>query len=182
MISNWLYWQSPLTDAMPPATQDLVTRTSNRARPSVKKLKAAVAARKEAGTTATRPEGSSSEYWMPSTIGIPEATTPYFGSKPAFNPSPTQKTSRPRPSEFLIPKDNLSYILRLGVPIATATVAAIVAGLQIGEPVGGLKEHIGGPLALAIVNSSWFQVSLAGVTWYIIAMYLVELVGAIRRK
>ncbi|XP_075516967.1 chaperone protein dnaJ C76, chloroplastic-like [Primulina tabacum] len=182
MISNWLYWQSPLTEAMPPETLDLATGTTKRARPSIKKLKAAVAAIKEAGTTATRPEGSSSEYWVPSTLGLPEATNPYCVSKPAFNPSPTQKTSRPRPSESFILKDKLSYTLRLGVPISTATVAAIVAGLQIGEPVGGLKDHIGGPLALAIVNSSWFQVSLAGVTWYIIAMYLVELVEAIRRK
>ncbi|XP_073134107.1 chaperone protein dnaJ C76, chloroplastic-like [Henckelia pumila] len=184
MISNWLYWQSPLTDAMPPATQDSSTATSKRARPSsIKMLKAAVAARKEAGATATRPDqGSSSEYWVPSTRGLPDATTPDCGSKPAFNPSPTQKTSRPRTNESLNPKGEFSYTLRLGVPIATAIVAATVAASQIGEPVGGLKDHIGGPLALAIVNSSWFQVSLAGVTWYIIAMYLVELVEAIRRK
>ncbi|KZV56996.1 hypothetical protein F511_08154 [Dorcoceras hygrometricum] len=180
IMANWLYWRSPPTDAMSPASLELATGTSKRARPSIKKLKAAVAARKEAGTMATRPEGSS-EYWAPSTLGLPESSIPDCGSKPTFSP-PSQKTSRPRSIESFSPKDNINHTLHHGVPAATAVVAAIVTGSQIREPVGGLKDHIGGPLALAIVNSSWFQVSLAGFTWYIIAMYLVGLVEAIRRK
>ncbi|KAL0360745.1 UNVERIFIED_CONTAM: Chaperone protein dnaJ C76, chloroplastic [Sesamum radiatum] len=182
MISNWLYWQSPSTDAMPPVTQP---GTRKYAGPSVKKLKAAAEARKQATTTARPKETSSSntsEYWVPSALVLPETTTPGSGSKVVADPSPTRKTSRPSNAEFLNRRVDSGSPLRWGVPLGTAAVAAFVVRLQIGEPVGGLQDHVGGSLVLAIVNSSWLQVVCAGVTWYLVAMYVVELVAALRRK
>ncbi|CAH2070790.1 unnamed protein product [Thlaspi arvense] len=45
-----------------------------------------------------------------------------------------------------------------------------------------LKDHIGGSLALSIVNSPWQQILLAGVTWYFIGAMLLQLVEAIQSK
>ncbi|KAL0351926.1 UNVERIFIED_CONTAM: Chaperone protein dnaJ C76, chloroplastic [Sesamum calycinum] len=185
MISNWLYWQSPSTDAMPPATQNAQPGTRKHAGPSVKKLKAAAEARKQATTTARPKETSSSntnEYWVPSALVLPETNTPGSGSKVVADPSPTRKTSRPSNAEFLNRRVDSGSPLPWGVPLGTAVVAAFVVRLQIGEPVGGLQDHVGGSLVLAIVNSSWLQVVCAGVTWYLVAMYVVELVAALRRK
>ncbi|KAL0438618.1 UNVERIFIED_CONTAM: Chaperone protein dnaJ C76, chloroplastic [Sesamum latifolium] len=182
MISNWLYWQSPSADAMPPVTQP---GTRKHAGPSIKKLKAAAEARKQATTTARPKETSSSnthEYWVPSALVLPETTTPGSGSKVVADPSPTRKTSRPSNAKFLKRRVDSGSPLRWGVPLGTAIVAAFVVRLQIGEPVGGLQDHVGGSLVLAIVNSSWLQVVCAGVTWYLVAMYAVELVAALRRK
>ena len=44
---------------------------------------------------------------------------------------------------------------------------------------GVLTEHVYGSLALDIVNSSWLQVLLAGITWYIIGTIIVGLAEAI---
>lgn len=184
MISNWLYWQSPSTDATPPATQFSKPGTRKHTGPSVKKLKAAAAARKQATTTARPKEspGNTYEYWVPSALALPDATTPDSGSKSQVDPTPTRKTSGLSNAEFLSPKKDSGNPLHWGVPMGASIVAAVVVRLQLGEPVGGLKDHIGGSLALAIVNSSWLQVVLAGVTWYLVGMYVVELVEALRRK
>ncbi|KAK4429120.1 Chaperone protein dnaJ C76, chloroplastic [Sesamum alatum] len=185
MISNWLYWQSPSPDAMPPVTQTAQPGTRRHAGPSVKRLKAAAEARKQATTTA-RPKATSTsntyEYWVPSALVLPETTALGSGSKAVADPSPTKKTNRPSNAEFLNPRVDSGSPLRWAVPLGTGIVAAFVVRLQLGEPVGGLEDHVGGSLVLAIVNSSWLQVVLAGVTWYLVAMYIVELVAALRRK
>ncbi|PIN15839.1 Molecular chaperone (DnaJ superfamily) [Handroanthus impetiginosus] len=189
MISNWLYWQSPTTDGSPPATQTSQHGSRKHHGPSLKKLKAAAEARKQATATSGRDKLSSNmnEYWVPSALVLPEATTLSSGSKqeskPRVYPSATRETDRPRNDEFLNPNEDSGNPTRWGVPMGTAFVAATVVRLQLaGEPVGGLKEHIGGSMLLAIVNSSWLQVILAGVTWYLIGMYVVELVEILRRK
>lgn len=183
MISNWLYWQSPTTDAnyAPLATQN---STRKHARPSLKKLKAAAAARKQATATSPKKEtpGNYTDYWVPAALALPHTTTPDSVSKPQGDPSPSRKTNPPRDAEFLNPKKNSSIPFGWVVPIGASIVAAVVVHLQLGEPSSGLKDHIGGSLALAIINSSWMQVTLAGVTWYLIGMYMVEIVEALRRK
>jgi len=64
-----------------------------------------------------------------------------------------------------------------------ATVAAVIVRLQIGtESAGGIKDHMGGSLLVDVVNSSWLQVILAGTTWYLIGMAVVELVEALGLK
>lgn len=185
MISNWLYWQSPITDAAPLATQDSKHGTTNHARSSVKRLKAAVEARKLAATTA-RPKESpttNTEYWVPAALALPHATTPDSASKSQVRSRPSRTTNPPRDAEILNMKNrDRGSPFGLVVPMATSIVAAVVVQLQLGEPASGLKEHVGGSWALAIVNSPWMQVALAGVTWYLIGMYMVELVGALRRK
>ncbi|GFQ04212.1 chaperone protein dnaj [Phtheirospermum japonicum] len=182
MISNWLYWQSPITHATPPATQDSQPGPRKHAGPSVKRLKAAAEARKQTTTTARPNEMSSSdshEYWVPSTLVPPETTKPKIGSSPT-----RKKTNRTSDNNagFAGPKERSDNPIRWGVPIGTGVLAAVIVRLQLGEAAGGLEDHIGGSLALAVVNSSWMQVGLVGVTWYLIGMYVVGLVEAVRRK
>lgn len=184
MISNWLYWQSPTTDATPPATQ---SSSRKYAGPNVKRLKAAAAARKQASTTA-RPKVSTNntdEYWAPAPALVPpEATTsPDSGSEASVDSSPNRKTKiRPSSDELLRLRLDSANPIRWGVPIGTALVAIVVVRTQIGEPVGGVTGHIGGSLLETVVNSSWLQCALAGVTWYLIGIFVVELVEIVRRK
>ena len=64
-----------------------------------------------------------------------------------------------------------------------AIIAAVIIQLQVGEGTGGrLNEHVGGSFALEIVNSSWLQVTLAGITWYLIGLAIIGVVEAIRKR
>ncbi|KAK6131164.1 hypothetical protein DH2020_035093 [Rehmannia glutinosa] len=176
MISNWLYWQSPHTYSTPPATQNSQPGTRRQAGPNIKRLKAAAEARKQATTTSRPKESSISTH-----LSTGRATTPDSPSKATLDT--IRKTNRPRSNaEFLVPKKDSGNPFRWGVPIGTAVVAAVVVRLQLGETTGGLKDHIGGSMVLDIVNSSWLQVGLAGVTWYLIGMYVVALVEAVVRR
>lgn len=79
------------------------------------------------------------------------------------------------------------------LPMGPALVAALlIAKLQGDEAAvvntstslggGGLKEHIYGSVALEIVNSSWLQIVLVGITWYIIGMIIVGLADALQSR
>ncbi|KAL7117187.1 hypothetical protein ACP275_03G057100 [Erythranthe tilingii] len=181
MISNWLYWQSPIENANSPATQRSQPR--KQFGPNIKKLKAAAEARKQAPTTKVLPK-ESDEYWTPSAVVPPEATTP--DSSPKDSTSYSRKRVRNNNNnnnELLIRrKVDSNSPFRWGVPIGTALVAVIVVRSQLGEHVADVKDHAGGSLLLTIVNSSWLQCVLAGVTWYIIGIFVVELVETLRRK
>ena len=64
-----------------------------------------------------------------------------------------------------------------------ASVASVIVRLQLGETTaGGIESHAGGSLLLDVVNSSWLQVILVGVTWYVICMAAVELIAMLRFK
>ncbi|CAA0841771.1 DNAJ heat shock N-terminal domain-containing protein [Striga hermonthica] len=182
MISNWLYWQSPIADAStPPAVQNSQSSPRKHVGPSVKKLKAAAAARKQATTTLHKQMAD--EYWEPTVLALPDAAAPDFSSKPVFGPAQTRKIS-PSIHNFkpLGPEESSGNPLRSVLPLGMAVVAAGYVRLELVEPASGLKDHIGGSLAVAIVNSSWMQVVLAGFTWYLIGIYAVELMLAFRRK
>lgn len=181
MISNWLYWQSPTADAAPLA----IHHSKPKREPSLKKLKAAAEVRKQATTTARKKETSAyytDDYWVPAALALPQPVAPDSGFKSRDD---RRKKNRPSDAQLSNPKKKDSSKFRFGwvVPIGTSIVAAIaVDRLRIGEPVTGIQEHVAGSVALAIVNSSSMQVVLAGVTWYLIGMYMLEIVEALRRK
>ena len=82
-------------------------------------------------------------------------------------------------------KDNNKQSNRVlsSIPIGMGIVAAITVGLNgAGEAVGGLEGHIGGSFALQIVNSSNLQVTLAGITWYLIGLYIIQVVERVGRR
>ncbi|KAL3845199.1 hypothetical protein ACJIZ3_002602 [Penstemon smallii] len=184
MISNWIYWKSPHTDTTPRAIQYLAPGAKKQDEPSLKRLKAAAEARKQGKKTEQPKEWSSNtyEYWVPSALELPEDASPNSGPKVAVNPRPYRKMNRPSTVEFTSSRENSNNPLRWGVPMGASTVAAAFVRFNLGETQGSIKDHIGGSLALDIVNSSWLQVVLAGFTWYLIGLYVVEFVGFFRRK
>ncbi|CAA2983980.1 chaperone dnaJ C76, chloroplastic-like [Olea europaea subsp. europaea] len=189
MISNWLYWQSPGMAAEHTDNHSLVPLSRKHADPSVKRLRDAAAARRQARNFTKPTKGvfasntSYEEYWIPSKLVLPEVTTVDSDSRVAASySSPTTETKEPRARKFSSPEEDTDTPLLNGLPVGTAIMAAVFVRLRVGEQVGNIKEHIGGSLVLDIVNSSWLQVLLAGVTWYLIGMALMELVEAIRRK
>ncbi|XP_055805978.1 chaperone protein dnaJ C76, chloroplastic [Solanum dulcamara] len=174
-MSNWFYWQSPIGGAAE-AVQTLVPVRRRLIEPDVKKLRHAVEAMKQVKKETTN-QRSNDEYWSPSTPTLPAATDTSLT---------VDEVSSPKlPAEFydetFSPKEKHqdSPWLR-GVPLTTATAAAIIVWIKLGEEATvRLNNHIGGSLALDIVNSSWLKVILAGVTWYMIGMALVELTGSL---
>ncbi|KAL1539570.1 chaperone protein dnaJ C76, chloroplastic-like [Salvia divinorum] len=174
MISNWLYWQPrPTADAAPLV---VIRNSKLSTSPSLEKLKAAARVR---ATTRHKKETASpnyTDYWVPGTLALP---TP--GSS---DPGPTRKKKRPSDGEPLNPKKDLSIPFGWVLPVgSSAAAAAVVADrLSLGGPETGLQDHIAGSVALAIVNSPWMQVGLAAVTWYLIGVYILEILVALRPK
>ncbi|XP_057508511.1 chaperone protein dnaJ C76, chloroplastic-like [Actinidia eriantha] len=184
-ISNWLYWQSPKASQ----TGKDLTRTGKKSTdPNIKKLKEAVAARKYAKPIGQITSHSvyNDSYWFPSTLGLPKETKEDLsGSGAALRSSPSKDLYKSKTEDFKVLKENErnKNPFVWGIPIAAATIAAVIVHLQVEEGLsGGLEDHIGGSLALGVVNSSWSPVILAGITWYLIGTYTVELLEALRSK
>ncbi|KAM3250124.1 chaperone protein dnaJ C76, chloroplastic [Capsicum chacoense] len=173
-MSNWFYWQSPIGGAAE-AVQALVPVRRSLIEPDVTKLRDAEAAMKQVKKETVN-QRSNDEYWSPSTLALPEATDTSLVDEVSSNDS-----SPKAPAEFydevFSPKEKQQPNPWLqGVPFTTATAAAIIVWIKLGEEATvSLNDHIGGSLALDIVNSSWLKVILAGVTWHSIGMTLVEL-------
>ncbi|CAL5398708.1 unnamed protein product [Camellia sinensis] len=194
-ISNWMYWHSPSAGGGGGSSttgKNLIPSGKKSTEPNIKKLQEAAAARKHArenGKPISQIPSSyiyNDEYWIPSTLKLPEATTHQniSGSGIASESSRTTKdVYKTNNQDFTVRKDMKRNPFVWGIPMAIATVAAAIVRLQIQEGSSGrLEEHIGGSSALHIVNSSWLQVVLAGITWYLIGTYTVELVEAFRSK
>ncbi|PWA66352.1 DNAJ heat shock N-terminal domain-containing protein [Artemisia annua] len=188
-ITNWLYWQPPIP-GMPAAQtskkllQIAENSTQSVSSPDIKKLEEAVAARKQAQTTKKPKSSSSSEYWTPSPYILPESSN----SKPDLKPSSSttsKKSKRDSYNEEFVARNEIrsSHPYEWGIPLGMASVASVIVRLQLGETRAGVIEsHAAGSLLLDVVNSSWLQVILAGVTWYLIGMAAVELIAMLRFK
>lgn len=173
-ISNWLYWQSPTLET----EQNLQHVSQKAVEPSIKKLRDAVAARKQAREGTRTNYIYHDEYWIPSTQALPApapATSTNFNSISRA----ARELSNKKTNENYYREENRRSPIAWAIPVVTAAIAAGVVRMQVGEVVGGLEEHIGGPLALDIVNSSWLQVALAGITWYYIGVGIVNLIETI---
>uniref|UniRef100_A0A1J3CG16 Chaperone protein DnaJ n=1 Tax=Noccaea caerulescens TaxID=107243 RepID=A0A1J3CG16_NOCCA len=186
-ISNWLYWRSsPYTR---PLSSDsnmslaIITKRRKSADPDIKKLQDAVKAMKEAEKSGkSKGEGTASivreEYWTPSNPALPSSgnSSSKATSIPQVNHKKLQENSTSR-REYTRQKFRIQKF-----PIATATVAVFLLQFQASYSVPELEDHIGGSLALTIVNSPWQQILLAGVTWYFIGAMLLQLVEAVQSK
>ncbi|KAI6676761.1 hypothetical protein NL676_037557 [Syzygium grande] len=163
-ISNWIYWQSPDI-----GSKALTRRTGDSSEPTIKKLRDAAASRKWASSKSASAKRNAvsclyhDEYWIPTLHMLPPA-------------SATEEESAPRVSK----ESSSNKKQKRRDP---ASVAAAIVRSQVGDgTVGELKQHFGGSLALEIVNSSWMQVLLAGMTWYFIGVVVVGLVEAALSK
>ncbi|CAN8252080.1 unnamed protein product [Cochlearia groenlandica] len=189
-ISNWLYWRS--SPYSKPLSSDsnmslVITKRKRSVDPDIRKLQDVVEAMKEAEHSGkTKPKGSSStvkeDYWIPANPSLPSS---------GHNNSP-MATPTPKVAQKKTPlQDNFSsrrvyrrqQRFRIhNFPIGTATIAVLLVQFQASYRASELEDHIGGSLALSIVNSPWQQILLAGVTWYFIGAMLLQLVEAIQSK
>ncbi|XP_058212198.1 chaperone protein dnaJ C76, chloroplastic [Rhododendron vialii] len=185
-ISNWLYWKSPIAGRHTSETEGKLTLTGRRSsEPNIKKLQEAAAARKNARDNAkpiSRISAYNDAYWIPSSLALPQATRNVSEFGAAAN-SPAENVDNPiEEEEFTVRKVNKRSPLVQGFPMTAATIAAVIVRLELYGVSGKLEEHMGGSLALGVVNNSWSPVILAGITWYLIGSYLVGLVEAIWDK
>lgn len=172
-LSNWLQWQAPKSTG----PKDLTRSTQKLDDPNIRKLRDAAAARKRVRQI-TSSSSFHDEYWIPSDHALPPAS---------------KKTPKPEADSGHLNTDgsqkgysNVDYDpgkaspIRLAIPFCTAAIGVAVVKLYSGgSKLGRIEGHVGGSLALEIVNSSWLQVILAGVTWFLIGMAIVELIAAV---
>ncbi|XP_057526811.1 chaperone protein dnaJ C76, chloroplastic [Amaranthus tricolor] len=188
-ISNWLYWQTPPSDT---SSSTLIPRRNNITQdPDIEKLRDAATAARKHGLLKTRANGkllpqatSRDEYWAPSTPVLPSKTDMSYSHKTRQSPLSSENAFKNNQDKTYM-KDNNKQSNRVlsSIPIGMGIVAAITVGLNgAGEAVGGLEGHIGGSFALQIVNSSNLQVTLAGITWYLIGLYIIQVVERVGRR
>ncbi|KAF8083704.1 hypothetical protein N665_0756s0021 [Sinapis alba] len=188
-ISNWLYWRSsPYSKPLSPDSNMSLTFTKRKkaAEPNIRKLQDAVAAMKQAeqsGETKERrrrrPASMVGEdYWIPSNLALP--TSGNSSSKTASVPQVTHHKNTPYEEKATTSRRQNFRIQKF--PIGTATVAVFLVQFQASYRAPELSDHIGGSLALSIINNPWQQIFLAGVTWYFIGAMLLQLVEAIQSK
>lgn len=155
--------------------------------PNIKKLQEAAAARKMARDNAkpiARIPAYDDAYWIPSSLAVPQEAQNVSVFEAAAKSPPPKNVYNPNEEveEFTIRKAKKRSPLVWGIPMTAATIAAAIVRLQLDGESGRLDEHMGGSLALSIVNNSWSPVILTGITWYLIVSYVVGLVEAIWGK
>ncbi|TXG56916.1 hypothetical protein EZV62_018229 [Acer yangbiense] len=182
-ISNWFYWQTPTSQSC----QYLTTTTQKSTEPIIEKLRAAADAVKQARQEGTKTihsissNNTSDEYWFPSTQAIPDSTQISLSSKTASRNRKWKETNEKRYKE--VESNNTRNPIAMGIPVVIAAIAVAIVRKQVSQGVvGDIKEHIGGSLALDIVNSSWLPVILTGITWYFIGVAIVQLIQVIGNR
>uniref|UniRef100_A0A7N1A7C9 J domain-containing protein n=1 Tax=Kalanchoe fedtschenkoi TaxID=63787 RepID=A0A7N1A7C9_KALFE len=191
-ISNWLYWQTPRagTEA---SSLDL-THVARRklSEPELDKLREAVRARKRAkdfktaDKQAPSTEALQEEYWIPSSLALPSYSEPKSPEDlPPAEGSPAAKASE-GPSKGRVQykaRPRKHHLVKSLIPFGAGLAAAFYVRTQVGESeLARLDQHVAGSLVLDIVNSFWLQTVLAGVTWYCIGLYVIELAKALGRR
>lgn len=174
-ITNWFYWQSPTSHS----DQSLTRTAKPSTDPTIKKLRAAAEARKQATKTIHRVLPSVDEYWNPQTNALP-SSIPVNSSEPPLNKN-RKKTNKRSHEELKV--ETRRNPIAMGIPLVTAAIAAAIARIHVDQGmVGGLKNHVGGSFALNIVNSSWLQVISAGFIWYFIGVAIVEAIEVVGNR
>ncbi|XP_065873771.1 chaperone protein dnaJ C76, chloroplastic [Euphorbia lathyris] len=172
-ISNWLYWQSP--NASESCQRNLLLIAEKSTQPNINKLREAAAARKQ-DRQPTRPSNyiHHEEYWTPLAGGALPASV---------NTVNSGKTAAPKSRIDTTTQHKQIRTGRWEIPMIPGILAAVIVNVQIRqEALGKLEQHVGGSFALEVVNSSWLPAVLAGLTWYIICMSLMQLAQAIQKR
>lgn len=153
--------------------------------PNIKKLQEAAAARKNARDNVkpiARISAYNDAYWIPSSLALPQATQNIYEFGAAAKSPAENVDNHNEEEQFTVHKVKKRSPFVQGFPLSAATIAAVIVRLQLYGVSGRLEEHMGGSLALNIVNNSWSPVILAWITWYLIGSYSVGLVEAIWEK
>lgn len=179
--------------------------SSTESEPNIGKIRDAAAARKQPkrnsnrGTMSHTSHPDEDDYWTPLSNALPAAAS--TSQSNSFNVSRSSKPNTPAAAAGIGGKrswkqtmqdgDNISgskikWVLPMGPALAAALLIAKLQGDEAATTTslggGGLKEHIYGSVALEIVNSSWLQIVLVGITWYIIGMIIVQLADGLQSR
>ncbi|KAK7310246.1 hypothetical protein RJT34_07641 [Clitoria ternatea] len=186
-ISNWLYWQSPIASGgSSRPDQSMIRAVYRLPEPNIGKLREAAARKKVRERTRSNHQTPLNcihheEYWAPSTLVLPSSTSSTATPTPAKKQSVTeapQGTKETYPGSY----ENQNNAIRWGLPMVTALTGMAIVRLHAVESAHELKQHVGGSLALDIVNSPWLQYALAAATWYMIGMAIIDLAAIIGNK
>ncbi|KAM5566388.1 chaperone protein dnaJ C76, chloroplastic [Rosa sericea] len=183
--------------------------SSTESEPNIGKIRDAAAARKQPKRNSNRRTSAlnghtsnpgDDDYWTPLSNALPAAASTSQSnsnvSRSSEPNSPAAGTGGKRWKQTTPVGDNIrrkSNPIRWVAPMGPAMVASFLIARLQGDEVatvngststggGGLTEHVYGSLALDIVNSSWLQIILAGITWYIIGTIIVGLADAIQSR
>ncbi|KAM7262109.1 hypothetical protein ACFE04_021186 [Oxalis oulophora] len=190
-ISNWLNLQSFASETSKSVSlQHTPLLSPKSTKPDLDKLRTAAATMKQARKKPSHVTPlnylNREEYWSPLKTLPSAAENPNL--KPDSNSS-LKVNSKPLPTNRRKQRVDKDYNTReksrvaWAIPFMTSAIAAVRIYSQVREEtVSELNEHIGGSWALEFVNSSWLQVTLAGITWYFIGVVMMELVQGFRRK
>ncbi|KAJ4778323.1 Chaperone protein DnaJ [Rhynchospora pubera] len=183
-ISNWWYWQP----FKPETSREDASLTSNPThrrskRPFTQKLLEAATRRKEQGGIPARIElNYSDKYWNPVHI-LPSPSINRKAPTAASSESPINVSSEQRSSKYAKGADTKKIRLDIRTPSIMAILAASLVMYQGDKNAGiGVEQHMGGEIAMQIVNSFEMQVLLSGATWFMIGLAVVGLVEVLEMK
>lgn len=180
---NFRYWHSSSTTATPAnnnASLSLTISSIKTSQPNTEKLRE-FAAKQKAGEAPTMNFRHDEEYWTPTLVLPPSPTS--SNTVKSLNPSLNKVQENEQERVVAIPERRRSPV-NLIVPTIMAALAEVKVGFEQGEIAknAGLKEHVGGNLALEVVNSFELQILLAGITWFVIGMAIMGLTEVLRNK
>ncbi|KAJ8618548.1 hypothetical protein MRB53_014734 [Persea americana] len=186
-ISNWLYWQSPRRHTSQTHQKNLLCIPEKKTTgPNTGRLQEAAARRRERENTGQKASQNKminrfyDEYWTP-TLSLPPLTN-QSNSMPSSSP-PVQQKVVEEATNMVTNDEKWENPMSSTIPMVIGIVAAVIVGFESGDRMsGGLEEHIGGSMVLGVVNSSFLQAILAGITWYLIGAAMVGLVQAFGRS
>lgn len=188
-VSYWWYRRSSSAAGSPESRRMLVAFTGKRVGTANNKKLQEAAAKRRAGVT-TQPAGRTSpahrtgeEYWTPALLPSAlqnSATDASIPRRPAAHQvkSDRRRTTGGQPAGGL----RLNPLM-MRIPVLVAAIAAATVGVEGGDRTSaGIQQHFAGAAALEIVNSSWLQILLAGITWYLLAAAAVGLIVVLQSK
>lgn len=186
-ISNWWYWQPFRLDTSTDSAV-LANKPTYRSikRPFTQRLLEAATRRKEQGGKRPSIEHSHGEkYWSPDHI-LPSPSIDSKATGKAPSQSPISISSEEQNSKNA---EGASEMKRFRMDLRTPSFMAILASSVVayqGENMNmsgiGVQQHMGGEMAVQMVNSFEMQILLAGATWFVIGMAVGGIVEVLERK
>lgn len=188
-MSNWWYWRPFGFGPSAPVTIVLASRLlppppAAPADPVTERLQEAAAARRKTGGAATAHAGRE-DYWTPQ-LNLPSsASPPSIHQRGRGTPTPQGHGRRRGAAGEAAAAGRKGISIDLTAPLLLGIVAAGFVGYN-GEQVAGggsgVQEHVGGAIALGVVNSFEMKIVLAGVTWSIIGAAIAGVIQVLGRR
>ena len=194
-MSNWWYWRPFGFGASAPATIIRASRllpppaaaaaAAAPADPVTERLQEAAAARRKTEGAATA-HARRDDYWSPQLDLPSSASPPSIHQRGRDTPAPQgHGRRRGAAGEAAAGAGRKGISIDLTAPLLLGIVAAGFVGYN-GEKVAGggsgIQEHVGGAVALGVVNSFEMKVMLAGVTWFIIGAAIAGVIQVLGRR